>query len=138
MKWFLERLLAAIVVAGLTGTIGAWIFTVAGIVGEGRGIGNVRDLVMGLLGLSALGFVYGAVLGVVPGVLVICLSRAKYRPWHAAPLLLIGTAIGVSVGITIATWGPFVRVDTFALWVIFATVGGILASLCVRKPRTMG
>jgi len=136
VKWFFERLLVAIIVSGLTGIVGAWVFLIAGILSDGGGVGNVSDFITGVLGISALGFLYAAVLGVVPAMGVICLSPASERPRQSAPTLLTGSAIGVVVGITIATWGPFVRANTFVLWVVFATLGGI-AALWIRKPWTV-
>lgn len=145
MKWVMERAAAALLIAGSTGTIVALVITAVGLAASWPDPRAVRagDLIGGLAGLCGFGFVYGAVAGTIPGTLVVCLSNAKYRPWRAGPILSAGTVAGALSGICLSNWTPLlsvldaVNVETIYVVPAFATLGGIVAALFVRKPLTV-
>jgi hypothetical protein len=120
VKAIVDRLSAALLVAGLTG-LGFCIAVVLGVIAS-------NDLLrtgeaFGPLGAGMLGFPVGILLFGIPFCAVVCLTRAKYRPWRAVPRLLAGFQDYRGRGM----------LPALGLWVVLATAGTYAAACTIRK-----
>jgi hypothetical protein len=104
--------------------------------------GHFGDIVLGTAWLVGMSTLFAGALGAIPGAIVMCTSRARYRPWHAMPLVLVGTSAGILFLSLPLLFVP-VRFNIPYEWrlPIFAIgpmVGGIIATLFlppVKLPR---
>ena len=129
VAWFLNRALAGVVAAALTGALAAlmlFCYNLATL----KGVGPGADLPGGLLWLLEMGTLLGAMFGAPSGILVMCLSRAKKAPWRSLPTLLVGATAGIVIlGLP---WtlleGTLVNGSiTDVMFIAGPTIGGLIA-----------
>jgi hypothetical protein len=141
MKRIVECLLAAALVAGLTGLL----FGVA--VAIGIIVSNdliAKGSVLGPLEIGAIGFPAGVLLYGLPFLAIVCFTRARYRPWRAVPRLLIGAIAGLVLGLgamalPLGEWYSFQDyrgpgpLPALALCVVLASIGVYAAACTIRR-----
>ncbi|HVA29565.1 MAG TPA: hypothetical protein VNF68_15390 [Candidatus Baltobacteraceae bacterium] len=128
-----NRVFAGITIAILTGALAVSIVSANSVATIGAGVdGWFLRAVWG----AGAGAFYGAILGGVPGIAVMTLSRAKNAPWRSAPLVLLGTTAGLLVAF-FATDALQPLANRFYLILTFViggpTIGGIIASLFLPR-----
>jgi hypothetical protein len=94
--WFLNRAAAGVIAATLTGACVGVVLSCY-VLATANGSGPGEDLLRGLRYAMSIGVVFGIVLDTAPGVIVMCLSRAKIAPWRSLVFLLPGTTIGIII-----------------------------------------
>lgn len=75
--------------------------------------------------------VLGAVLGTVPAIIVICVTRARLRPWAAAPVLLLGALLGfflLAMPLLLGKVGPQQTAAAYIELIGAPTLGGLAAA----------
>ena len=99
------------------------------------------DIALLLLWLVAATASFAAVLGSVPAALVICLTRARYHPWRAVPVLVLGaTASLLLLDRLLAILPPDVPppIVSFTVVTLVPTIGGIVATRFLPRSPTRG
>jgi len=98
------------------------------------------DIALLLLWLVAATASFAAVLGSVPAALVICLTRARYHPWRAVPVLVLGaTASLLLLDRLLAIFRPHVPpIVGFTVVTLVPTIGGIVATRFLPRSPTRG
>jgi pantothenate kinase type III len=126
-------LAAGLVIAALTGVAGALALIALTYLGQKPSL--AIDVGSAITFVAVAGLVYGLGLGAVPGMLVMSLSWARARPWHALPYVLIGTIAGVIVSELLALHTSFgsstetiAGVEALFVFAIPPTIGGIIAA----------
>lgn len=96
--WLLNRLAAAIVTAALTGLLAGvaleLVLSASILMPGSPGPGPGANLIGGALWLFTMAVGFGAIVGVIPGTLIMCFSSAKTTPWRSIPKILVGTVLG--------------------------------------------
>ena len=130
VAWFLNRSVAGVVAAALTGAFAALVifcYTLA----TAKGVGPGSDLPGGLLWQLEMGTLFGAMFGAPSGILVMCLTRAKRAPWRSLPTLLVGTTAGIVIfGLPWGLLPGTVANATIAnvMFIAGPTIGGLIAT----------
>jgi len=131
VKQFLNRALAGIVAAATTGAMAALFLAACTFLMPGTRFGPGADPIGGTLWMVEWGVIVGTILGAIPGILVVSLTRARERPWASLPILLLGTSLGVILfGLPL---GLLKGTDASSILLVVAcvagpTLGGIIAS----------
>jgi hypothetical protein len=144
-KRILDCLLAAVLVAGLTGLafgipVAIGIIVSNDLLAKG---GALAPLEIGAIGFPAGIFLYG-----LPFLAVVSLTRARHRPWRAVPRLLIGAIVGFCVGLGVmilplGEWYSFQdyrgpgMIPALGVWVALATLGTYAAACTIRKDAPL-
>lgn len=98
----------------------------------GNGVRPVDDLVF----VASTGAQAGVIFGSLPGLAVLCFTRARYHPWRSLPRLLMGAIIGFT-----AFALPLFRLanERFGLFFVAIllgpTIGGFIASYTIPTVR---
>jgi hypothetical protein len=132
--WFLNRLAAAIICCVAVGyavsAVNLFIWDLA------QGENGFKDFLFYLIYDGMLFTIVGTALGIVPVILVLCLSNAKYRPWHSIPALLLG-ASSASVPadyFVVHNWTHYNALVNLLLIAAAPMAGGIITSHFIPKP----
>jgi hypothetical protein len=137
----LERVFAAVLVAGLAG-LAFGLFVAIGVIVENGLAGNGRAL--GPLAAGAAGFPAGVAVFGIPLLAIVFFTRVRSQPWRAVPRLLAGTVLGLAVAcgiclLPLGDWysfmdyrgpGPF---RAIALSIAFVTLGAYLSVRTVPR-----
>ena len=137
----MNRAAAGVAAAAVTGAA-AGVF----IYGLGRIDGSSRQATVSMafadaafiLGNSIL---FGAIIGALPGILVMCFSRAKTAPWNSLLILCIGATLGFVMAYLTVYPSPMIALQNasrealfYTLAIVLPTAGGVGATLLLR-PR---
>jgi len=136
LAWFANRALAGITTAALTGTIAALVMAVYVFLSPGTKYGPDANPWGGTLWMLEMGVIFAVIGGSLSGILVMCLSKAKERPWAALPKLLVGTTLGVIVaGLPFMFMQGTMTTSILGIigFVAGPTIGGVVASSFIRR-----
>lgn len=145
MKRILECLLAAALVAGVTGLVFGVVVAISVIASNGL---IATGGALAPLEIGAFGFPAGVLLYGLPLFAVFCWTRARYRPWRAVPRLLAGAVAGLALGLGVMAlplgeWFSFQDyrgpgpLPALAVCVVLATAGAYLLARTIRDDATV-
>lgn len=131
VQWFLNRVAAGIVLATMTAAAYGLFLFLWSIFPFPLRIAPGADPVGGLIfALWALVLI-GTAPGTLPGVLLMCVSKASAAPWRSIPILLAGTSAGGLI-LSFPLWlRPGTNENSIimgALYVAGFAIGGLIAS----------
>jgi hypothetical protein len=132
----LERVFAAVLVAGLAG-LAFGVFAAIGVIAENGLAADGRML--GPLAAGAAGFPAGVAVFGIPLLAIVFLTRIRLQPWRAVPRLLAGTVLGLAVAcgiclLPLGEWYSFMDyrgpgpLPAVALSIAFVTLGAYLSA----------
>ena len=140
LRWFLNRGAAGITTAAGTGIVVLFASSIYDLLTSSDARASlVSTPAIAYAYLALIGALYGIMFGSIPGVIVMCFSRARFDPWRATPILLLGTILGGSAALAIAKiiaqYSTIDGTPFFVLITVCATVGGGIASFFLRGDR---
>lgn len=146
MLWFLNRVGAGAVAAALTGLVAGFVFitwSFSSLTGTPKGLGGA---IIALAAAYAYGEIWyvacAVVLGGLQAVAILCLTKAKHRPWRSLPILVAGALIGFLVvafllpGTSDDRGGTTYIATVLAPLVLAPTLGALLASFFLKRQST--
>jgi hypothetical protein len=138
VQWFLSRAAAGIVLATMTAAAYGLFVFLWSIVPLPLRIYSGADPVSGLIFAVWTLVLIGTAPGTLPGVLLMCVSRASVAPWRSIPILLAGTSVGGLI-LSFPLWlRPGTNENSVimgALYVAGFAIGGLIASRFIPEDR---